>query len=358
MGIWDVYPFTDFHTLNLDYLLRKMAELEKKVNEMANKNYLQPLYLLHAYKDANMVVFGDSWGIGTGSNDGAPPGTTYDQNRYSSTVANAFEMKEFNFAISGSGYTRPNTISAQINYAEQHMTDEEKENTKVVSLIAGVNDLRNYGDTTLDDFKNAVLQAVIDCNSIFPNALLLVGISSTAVGMEDEMYQYLGDASQFVLTAGRPVQLLDLVSLFNGRPDLFRSDEVHPNYEGHKELAGIMISSLLGGTELPVKYIGKPEMETGYTIHEGLQIFRYGPFLHIAPGRIDIASAQQTTGNRKVGTVPEGSGHGVSHCYNIMCYGTNAHGTSALNGRNLYINPDTAGLSYAMIPGFTYIADK
>ena len=357
MGVFDNFVYTNFHEMNLDWIVRKVFELEKKVDTMKTDDLIGKFDLVHALKGSNIVVFGDSWSTGTGSNDGAPPGTTYEDNRYSSTVAKAFDMKEFNFGISGSGYTRPNTIADQIDYADGHMTDDEKINTKVVSLIAGVNDIRNYSDTTLADFESAVLAAVNSCSTLFPNALILLGIGCVAEGMADEMYNYLGYASQYALTGGKRVQLLDLVSLFTGRPDLFRSDKVHPNYTGHKELAGLMISSLLGGTGLPLKYLGKPEMNTGYTIHEGLQVYKVGPFIHLAPGRIDIASAQQTTGNRAVGDMPSGSEHTTSHCYSVMCYGTNIHGTSALNANHLYINPDTAGLSYAMLPGFTFIAD-
>lgn len=359
MAIFDNFPYVNFHELNLDWLIKKVQELENKVNgtPAGETKYLTSLELFHEMKDKNFVVFGDSWGIGTGATDGAPPGSTFEENRFSSVVANAFGMKEFNFSISGSGFTRTNTIAAQISYASTHMDTDEIEDTRVVCLVAGVNDLRNIAQTTLSDFKDAVLTAVSDCADLFPNALILLGISCAAVDNTPEMYQLLGEASTYAFMSAKTVQLIDIASLFASRPDLFRADEVHPNYEGHRKLAGLIISSLLGGTNLPLTYLGQPTMETGYTIANGMRIFKIGPLVYMSAGEIDIATAQQGTGNRQIATLPDGCGIVDCQIYNSLYYGTQVLGTSCLNNHRFYINPTSSSPS-CFTPAYIFIADN
>lgn len=37
MGAFEYFPYTNFHTLNLDELIRKMMELEAKVKELEDR---------------------------------------------------------------------------------------------------------------------------------------------------------------------------------------------------------------------------------------------------------------------------------------------------------------------------------
>ena len=81
MGVFDNFPYTNFHDLNLDWIIGKIQALEAKIDSLKTDDLIGKFDLLHALKGANIVVFGDSWSTGTGSNDGAPAGTTYEDNR-------------------------------------------------------------------------------------------------------------------------------------------------------------------------------------------------------------------------------------------------------------------------------------
>ena len=55
MGFWNRYPYTDFHELNLDYILKKMKELEANLDGLLAEAVRQATENAEAYVDEKLA---------------------------------------------------------------------------------------------------------------------------------------------------------------------------------------------------------------------------------------------------------------------------------------------------------------
>lgn len=55
MGYWNKYPYTDFHELNLDYVLKKMKELEADLDGLLEEAVRQATENAEAYVDEKLA---------------------------------------------------------------------------------------------------------------------------------------------------------------------------------------------------------------------------------------------------------------------------------------------------------------
>ena len=291
----------------------------------------------------NMVCFGDSWTKGTGSLAGAPPGATIENSRFTHAAAVALGMNEMNYAVGTSGFMRPLQTIDQVTAAVGAMTDQEKRDVKLAILVNGINDMRHTNDETLSDVLDQVQNVINTILNNFPNCYVLFGVDIQANGIDAIMFEWTNAMVEKALSISARVQYLNMANLLTARMDLYDTDTTHPNYNGHQAIGGLIVSSVLGGTSLPIAYMGTPTLDTGYTINgEGFQLFKVGPFMVLTPGAMVIASEQQQVGNRQIGTLPTGCGSPYRNLYGMIVQGNAMSGTICILQNRLYINTLTA----------------
>lgn len=239
----------------------------------------------------NIVFFGDSWTVGSGATD---PATQ----RFTTLIATRFGMTEYNYGVGGAGFTRPNTILAQITSAGSGMSDDEKANTTVVLICAGVNDIRNMSDTTLADFLGAVVNCQELAKTTFPNALICMAVGNTMRGPYYDTARYWVERAIITLretnTAGKVLIIDHVGAAINGRSNTYASDDLHPNTYGHSLLAGFLANAMRGGSTSTDYYIGTCTYNSVVTDNTTPHFFRQTENVMITGGKLTLNEAVST----------------------------------------------------------------
>ena len=198
---------------------------------------------LNLYKDKNLVVFGDSW---------SEPGIPNSEDEYwVKQVESALDMNRFNFAKAGAGFSRTgNKMESQLETAQNQMTTSEKNNTAVVIIFAGDNDLLNgvNDDTILTD----AVSLISDCHTTFPNAKIVVAPFEWAFSGLTQEYNtricnLIGRIDR--QTCFLPVVVLKLVRYWLYGIKSYYRNQSHPSVNGYKVIAGMFVNAILGGPE-------------------------------------------------------------------------------------------------------------
>lgn len=61
MGFWNKYPYTDFHELNLDWLLNEVSTIEKRIDELHDELKQELTDELKAYVDSQISSLEDAF---------------------------------------------------------------------------------------------------------------------------------------------------------------------------------------------------------------------------------------------------------------------------------------------------------
>jgi lysophospholipase L1-like esterase len=213
-----------------------------------------PVETVNYYRrnNCNMVIIGDSWSVGGSASD--------TNHRYSTLLCNRLGMTELNFGVGGAGFTRPNnTFISQVETANANTTAQQKDNTGIVLICGGVNDLRNMSSTTAEDF----LQAVVDCmnaaHNYFPDALIVLAIGNTMLDTYTETAQYWITYAQMeaVRSVTYPVLVIkNLGASVNGRAENYISDKLHLTDIGHSKFASHIANAIMGGNQDVFYFVG------------------------------------------------------------------------------------------------------
>ena len=390
------YPYSNFHELNLDWLLKQWAskdaewskwqadtqaaldsfmnyfntldvqdEIDNKLDEMYASGELEQIiaeWLNTAkksrYANTNMVVFGDSWADGYGADTSST--------RFTTLIAGSLGCTEYNYAEAAAGFTIPTKlISSQLTEASAAMSADEKNNTGLVFVLAGVNDWRHRNDNSIDvtAFANAVQSFVESLPAVYPNATIAVGLCNTEYDKIPVTYRNWMDISRRrCMTIGNiPVLVLENVeNVISGRPSCYLNDNLHPNQFGHKLLAGFLTSQLLGGMQDVDYYVQLPTVESDYQINRGCHIFRENGMLRMREGQIAPADENDVlSGSNIVATIPEYLAPRYT-TYAPIYYNNNIIGTIAVtNAGNIYLTlPDAVTAPFANFSNMTWQFDK
>lgn len=195
------------------------------------------------YSGKNFVVFGDSY---------SQPDIPNSEDEYwVKQVAAATGMIRFNFAIAGAGFGRStNLLATQLTTAQNQMTAEQKQNTSVVIVYAGYNDLLN--EVTDEEILSNYIALITNIATTFPKAKIIVAPFNWGYGslsrdinlrIETLMVRMERDTSQY------PVTFLKLARYWLiGVNTNFRNSN-HPSVNGYKIIASYMIGAIYGSSE-------------------------------------------------------------------------------------------------------------
>lgn len=124
MGVFEHFPYANFHELNLDWLLKKMRELDKKLDDFIKINqikYADPIqWNITSQYEANTVVVDPTTGIAYLSTEAVPSGVAITNTDYWTPI---FDLAAL-FAMINNNLTSHIEASGTTNATfESHMGD-------------------------------------------------------------------------------------------------------------------------------------------------------------------------------------------------------------------------------------------
>lgn len=325
MGVFEHFPYTNFHEQNIDWLIRLMKELDGDMDKLKAKmakigvtitetvaakleKMLQDgdfeaiindeLFKIPVHAGNNIVFIGDSWTYGSGA-------TNRLTERFTTLIAKNFGMTEFNFGVGASGFTRPNTFISQVETANSSMTETEKKMTSICLITGGVNDIRWSAETTLLAFSAAVVACVERAKAVFPNAQIVLAIGTTTndsyTNTNRHWYYYAMKAVKQQHSEGRVLIIDHVGAAINGVAANYQSDNLHPNTLGHSLLAGFLTNAIQGGGTDTEYYVGYYALDANYASYVRTpHVFRQTENILFGEGIIELA--QEITTNTVIGS--------------------------------------------------------
>lgn len=316
----------------------------------AAQDAIDSVYSAFKRTNNNLVCFGDSWTVGTGIAEADRP-----TKRFTAIVANKLDCTEYNFGVGAAGFIRSgNLFSTQINTANSQMTTEQKNNTGIVLIVGGVNDYRQQLSTsTQAQFVEGVVSTANLAHTVFPNALIALGIGNTNLSYFPEKARqwYSAAISACEHQLNFPSLIIkNLYNVISGNTSMYSSDNLHPNESGHGKFGGYIANAILGGGQTVFSAIGTVSLSSGVTLDgtEGpteLTLWRANDEIIIGVARFEFSPA--ITSSKIIGTIPAKSTP-PSNAY-FSFYNSNQHvGNIAITASgNVYLIPATGVSSIA-----------
>lgn len=195
------------------------------------------------YKNKNLVVFGDSFS--------EPEIANSEDEQWIKDVVEATKMSRFNFAKAGAGFARTNNIlHTQLETAISTMTSEQKNNTAIVIVYAGYNDIVNNINNNL--ILTNCITLIQDINTTFPNAKIILApfnwgfnllLDETNITIQTLINQISRNVAKY------PCILLKFARYWNLGIKAYYRNAVHPNVNGYHRIASYMIGAIFGSSE-------------------------------------------------------------------------------------------------------------
>lgn len=262
------FPYTDFHDLNLDWLLRTVKDLDTKWDSYYTQwnkwqtdvqNYIDNLDYIAAidkYLDAlkasgelsdiidtwltdyGLITIGDSYGEGYTPDGMVKPWCDILHEQYFSDAS--FYV---NKSLGGSGFGANSHFSTLLSQAIASLTDKQKKQVKYVVVAGGWNDQFIASSTV-----NSGIKDTIALMSQLPNATLYIGwIATPIIGFTSvakvkayneikTLYETYWGKFKFLSGADSALRWTSVLA----------SDNIHPNANGQASIAD-MIYKAMGG---------------------------------------------------------------------------------------------------------------
>lgn len=270
----NLYPWTNYQSLNLDWMLSKMknliddmknnnadvSELETEFTNLQNyvNSYLSNLNIQDAVNNKiddmiengewHEIMYGTQYAVWIGDSYVQANSLGSNQNkRFSTQVSNALGYIEKNFAVGGTGFSSASdSFGAQMDNAIATLTSDEKNRTALVVIGGGRNDAYlnpGYNYTQMNSVVAPVLSKAINN---FPNAkILLIPMMFDAEYIAGPYITwYYG--IQNAVSSGRITIARTPYEWLLGRFSCIMDDGVHPTVDGHNILAVNTLNVLNG----------------------------------------------------------------------------------------------------------------
>mgnify|MGYP001157649883 FL=1 len=262
------FPYTDFHNLNLDWILETTKDLNTKWDDYYKQwnqwqqdvqNYIDNLdYIgaIDAYLDGlknsgelsdiidtwltdyGLITIGDSYGEGYTPDGMVKPWCDILHEKY-------FSDAKFyvNKSLGGSGFGANTHFSELLTQAIATLTDKQKKQVKYVVVAGGWNDQFIASSTV-----NSGIKDLLNLMSQLPNATLYIGwIATPIIGFTttakqkayDEiktLYETYWGKYKFLSGADSALRWIGVVA----------SDNIHPNASGQASIADMIYKAMDG----------------------------------------------------------------------------------------------------------------
>lgn len=262
------FPYTDFHNLNLDWILETTKDLNTKWDDYYKQwnkwqsdvqNYIDNLDYIKAiddYMDSlkasgeladiidtwltdyGLITIGDSYGQGYTPDGMVKPWCDILHERYFSDAS--FYVNE---SLGGSGFGANTHFSALLSQAISGLTDKQKKQVKYVVVAGGWND-----QFVAASLINSGIKDTLDLMAQLPNATLYIGwIATPIIGFTTvAKVKAYNEIKTLYETYWGKFKFLSGADSALRWPSVLASDKIHPNASGQASIAD-MIYKAMGG---------------------------------------------------------------------------------------------------------------
>lgn len=328
-------------TAEIEALQLRVSALEDELGDLKPYSY---------FSGHNVVFIGDSYTYGTGCSDHLHG----DTKRFSSVLASMLEATEFNYGVGSTGFCDPGSggqnapFPTQLDNAYAGMTATQRNNTHLVVIAGGINDFNEGSTYSFTNMYTAAASCASKAVSYFPNALVLFvpmlfkghDGNPRLIHFEDAIVAGVNG------TYGKHKRCVCIKGAWTwnwGAVGNMASDELHPNDNGHQNIAARIYANIWGGSayqdDLNTMY-----WDEGFTsdvAHGGYQMLLNGIMCMYGTTVYNdndlVADDAIKIGHVGTGATP------LVNISGIMQKGTRIIGTWLIttNG-NLYIRPDSS----------------
>lgn len=245
------YPYTNFHELNLDWIIEKLKEVSESVKSIPSivRQEVNSVFESGAvptnYPPRKILYIGDSYLTGVGGDGDDIP----------KMIAECIPVsKWWNYAVGGTGFVRNPNNSSYINQIKKAFTDlgeETKEVTDIV-VVGTYNDVYyviNKEATSSDFFLPYITDFRNYCTTNFKNAKLHV-FPGLYTGAEPD--KNFVKTWQYIRTACKNAGVAHDAYCINwllGYDESVDFDNIHPSAAGYRVI-GRNIAQILNGGEV------------------------------------------------------------------------------------------------------------
>lgn len=398
MALFNDFPYTNFHEINLDWVIKTVKKLEsiygdvaeEIIREILNEYFLQITYSQAAeminlaatdgsgfdpadndhdvtsfnvqgdkihIKDAiardqiedlndrvddleaeltDIVFFGDSWTVGSGANSSA--------DRYSSKLATALNLTERNYGVGAAGFIIPgNTIADQITRATSQMSEAERAKVKYVVIVGGINDVRHYGSTDyFSQYAQAVGAAYNAAALSFPRAKIVMAQGTMiATGGTATQHNMITTADRNLVNTVASDRCVVVPSvgmlLAKSRPEFWQDDGLHPTSLGHRMLASYLYAYICAGGMGIHQFCGYMSPTAAVTAMDPVEIWHDAQGVTLRGGRYTLTA--EISGLTLIGSIPAICAPEFNQA-SIITYGNQQTGIVIVTAAgNVYVNP-------------------